>query len=230
MVCQYPRYFIAMAGTFEDYMAKFSARTRSTLRRKARRFSDANGGNLDVREYRGTRGLEDFLRVAGPLSERTYQARMKLKSAVPADPASRDAMRGLAAADLLRAYILFLAGTPASYLFLRVKGRTLTYAHVGFDSRYASLCPGTVLQLVALERLFGEGKFDYFDFTAGEGDHKSLFATGSVTCETFLLLKPTPLNRAILTLHGGFTAAVRQSKALVRALGVESGLRSLMRV
>jgi CelD/BcsL family acetyltransferase involved in cellulose biosynthesis len=135
----------------------------------------------------------------------------------------------LAAEDRVRAFMLFLDGEPVAYLYLPVKGRTLIYANLGYDSRFASLSPGTVLQFVALERLFAEKCFLYFDFTEGEGSHKLLFATDSVACASLVLLKPTLANHAVLAAYDGLRGAVHCGKAVVRLLGAEAGLRSLLR-
>jgi CelD/BcsL family acetyltransferase involved in cellulose biosynthesis len=227
MVRRYRRHYIAMEGTFDSYFGHFSRKTRSTLRRKRRRFAEVNGGKIDVREYRGVSGLEEFLRLALPLSARTYQGRL-LKKGLPGDPASRQAMLALAAEDRVRAFLLFHHGRPAAYLYLPVDGRTLVYAHLGYEPRVASLSPGTVLQLEALERLFVEGKFAYFDFTEGEGQQKALFATDSISCESLVLLRPSLSNRARLAAHDGFYAMVRQAKAVARGLSGNPGLRSLL--
>ncbi|MFV0644497.1 MAG: GNAT family N-acetyltransferase, partial [Sphingomonadaceae bacterium] len=51
-VQHYARHYIDMQDSFADYMGRFSGKTRSTLRRKIRKFAAAGGGSLDVREYR----------------------------------------------------------------------------------------------------------------------------------------------------------------------------------
>ena len=40
----YARSYIAMTGSYEDYLAQFSGKTRSTLRRKRRKLEEAGGG------------------------------------------------------------------------------------------------------------------------------------------------------------------------------------------
>jgi hypothetical protein len=225
---RYRRHFIEMEGRFEGYLARFSGKTRSTLRRKVRRLSDASGGELDVRDYRGVDGLAAFLRIAQPLSDRTYQGRL-LNAGLPSDPTSRQSMLALAAEDRVRAFLLFFRGEAIAYLYLPVVGRTLIYAHLGFDGRFSYLSPGSVLQFAALERLFAEGTFRYFDFTEGEGQHKSLFATNSIACETQVLLKPTLSNRALLALHKGFCATVRGIKVAAKLLGADAKLHRALR-
>lgn len=225
---RYRRAYIAMEGGFEEYMAGFSARTRATLRRKQRKLEEASGGALDLREYRTPAEIAAFFAAALPLSERTYQARL-LDAGLPKDVTARDEAAALAARDRVRGFILFLAGEAIAYLYLPVEGETLVYAYLGHDPAHAALSPGTVLQLAALERLFGEKRFRYFDFTEGDGQHKTLFGTGGVACASFVLLRPTLANRALLAALAGFDGAVAAGKALARRSGAEGALRRMLR-
>ena len=224
----YRRHYIAMDGTFEDYLARFSGKTRSTLRRKARKFAVADGGKLDVQTYRSPDEVARFLELALPLSARTYQARL-LDAGLPDDEAARDSMLDRAEAGNMRCFLLFLAGEPVAYLALPVRGQTLVYAHLGYDPAHAALSPGTVLQMEALRMLFAEERFRYFDFTEGEGAHKALFGTDSVACRSFILLRSTLANRLLLAARNGFDAAVAWAKTRLQGQGALASARKFLR-
>src|SRR5206468_11401568 len=53
-ICYVPlqgrRFFIDLNGSFEAYLAKFSAKTRNTIRRKLRRLTLASDGTIEWRE------------------------------------------------------------------------------------------------------------------------------------------------------------------------------------
>jgi CelD/BcsL family acetyltransferase involved in cellulose biosynthesis len=223
----YRRHYIDMAGGFEDYMARFSGKTRSTLRRKARKLADEAGG-YTVSEHRTPAEIEAFLGAALPLSARTYQARL-LDAGLPGDPAARRAMLEAAEADRMRAFLLHAGGAPVAYLSLPVVGATLIYAHLGYDPDWARLSPGTVLQMDALERLFAEQRYRWFDFTEGEGPHKAMFGTHSAACTSLVLLEPTLANRTLLGARAGFDAGVSGAKALAAKSGALGRLRTLLR-
>jgi CelD/BcsL family acetyltransferase involved in cellulose biosynthesis len=223
----YRRHYIDMAGGFEDYMARFSGKTRSTLRRKARKLADDAGG-YTVSEHRTPAEIEAFLAAALPLSAKTYQARL-LDAGLPGDPAARRAMLEAAEADRMRAFLLHAGGAPVAYLSLPVVGATLIYAHLGYDPDWARLSPGTVLQMDALERLFAEQRYRWFDFTEGEGPHKAMFGTHSAACTSLVLLEPTLANRTLLGARAGFDAGVSGAKALAERSGALGRLRTLLR-
>lgn len=224
----YARHYIDMALGHDGYMAQFSSKTRATLKRKMRKLAEANGGALDIRSYHRPDQLDAFFDAALPLSEQTYQARL-LDAGLPDDLPFREQAHALAAADNLRAYVLFLHGKAAAYLYLPVMGDVLVYAYLGYDQAVAQLSPGTVLQMHALEELFAEQRFAYFDFTEGDGAHKALFGTHQVPCATVLLLKPTLANRALLAGQQGFNAAVEGTGAWLESIGAKAKIRKLLR-
>ena len=223
----YRRHYIDMSGSFADYLARFSGKTRSTLRRKTRKLAEEAGGYA-VTEHRTPAEIEAFLAAALPLSARTYQARL-LDAGLPDSPAARQAMLAAAEADRMRAFLLHAAGEPVAYLSLPVIGRTLVYAHLGYDPDHARLSPGTVLQMEALERLFAEQRYRWFDFTEGDGAHKAMFGTDSAACSSLILLRPTLANRALLASRGAFDAGVAQAKALAERSGALSRIRERLR-
>ncbi len=220
----YRRHYIAMDGlSHEDYLARFSGKTRSTLRRKARKL-----GSYEVTEHRTPAEIERFLDAALPLSAKTYQARL-LDAGLPAGAAARKAMLEAAEDHRMRCFLLSVEGEAIAYLSLPVVGRTLVYEHLGYAPEWARMSPGTVLQLDALERLFAEQRYAYFDFTEGEGAHKAMFGTDHADCASFVLLDPTLANRALLGARAGFDGAVSGAKSLAQRSGALARMRSALR-
>lgn len=224
----YHRHFIDMAGDFEAYLSGFSSKTRSTLRRKQRKLDSEGDGDVEVREYRSPSEIAEFMGIALPLSRRTYQART-LDAGLPEDDVFRAEMMDHAARDALRCYLLYFRGEPISYLCLPIEGDTVIYAYLGYDNEYARLSPGTVLQMQALERLFAEKRYRYFDFTEGDGPHKAQFGNRSVEACSFFLLKSTPGNRVLLALLDMFDAGVAGLRKLAARTGALSKIRRTIR-
>jgi CelD/BcsL family acetyltransferase involved in cellulose biosynthesis len=225
---RYARSYASLQGGYDAYLVRFSGKTRSTLKRKLRRFAERSGGTLDLRSYRSPGEAAEFHRHARSVSERTYQERL-LNAGMPAGDSALAEIRSLAARDSMRGWILFLDGGPVSYLYAPADGDTLVYAYLGYDPAVADLSPGTVLQLEAMRELMEEGRFAWFDFTEGEGQHKRLFGTGAADCMDLLLLRPTLPN--LLTGHAlnGFDSAVALAKRTVRRLNLEGLARRIRR-
>lgn len=224
----YPRHYIAMVGSFDDYMGRFSSKTRSTLKRKARKLESAVGPTFAISEHRSPAEIERFLSRAAPLSALTYQARW-LDAGLPDTPEATRGLLALAEADRLRCFLLESGDGPLAYLALPIEGSTLIYAHLGYHPDWSRHSPGTVLQMHALERLFEEARFTHFDFTEGDGAHKAMFGTHSLRCASFVLLAPTLTNRAIIAARGAFDTSVASARALAQRSGALGRIRSRLR-
>jgi CelD/BcsL family acetyltransferase involved in cellulose biosynthesis len=224
----YPRHYIDMSVGYEGYLANFSAKTRATLARKTRKLAAASGGTLDIRAFHRPEDLPAFFAEALPLARRTYQAKL-LNASLPDNDLFGNKAFELAKSGNLRAYILYLSGRAIAYLYLPVDGDVLVYAYLGYDQSHAQFSPGTVLQMHALEALFAERRFRFFDFTEGDGLHKALFGTHQADCATVFILRSKVRNHLLLRQHRAFNAIVGQAGALAQRLGIKSALRKLLR-
>jgi CelD/BcsL family acetyltransferase involved in cellulose biosynthesis len=225
---RYTRYYADLTGGFDAYLAGMSAGTRSGLKRKAKKLTAISGGTLDVRTYRTPDELAAFHPVARTVSARTYQESL-LDAGLPDTSAFVQTMLAAAAADRVRAWLLFVNGRPAAYLYCPADGDTLRYEYLGHDPDFAHLSAGSVLQLEAMRTLLAEGRFARFDFTEGEGQHKRQFATGGVSCADLLLLRPTLANRAAIAALAGFDRAMATAKRTTKRFGAEAMVRKLRR-
>ena len=222
---QYQRHYVDLGGTFDAYLGKFSSKSRSTLRRKVRKFAEASGGEIRWREFRRPEEMENFHRLAREVSCRTYQERL-LKSGLPElDRFQRE----LAACPSARGYLLFYGDRSIAYMFCPERNGNLLYQYVGYDPDFQQWSPGTVLLYLAIESLFTEGRYRTFDFTEGEGPHKEFFANNSMLCADIYYFRRGPLHLLLLGAHTGLHAS---SRALVRALdrvGLKDRIKKIVR-
>lgn len=204
---RYRRWYLDLTLEPAAYRAGLSGNLRSTLKRKGRKIAEASGGTIDVRRFRTPAELDAFHAVARPLAAATYQERL-LGMGLPDDSAFLARMRRDAAADQVRAWLLYVGGEPAAYLYCPVRDGTVVYEYVGHDARFDPLSVGTILMAQALADLMDEGIHRRFDFTEGEGQHKRQFATGHVECRDLFLLRDTWSNRATMLALRGFDRGV----------------------
>lgn len=219
---QYRRYFIRMEGlSFEEYLSKFSSKSRATLRAKVRKFTE-------WRSFKTPHELREFHGLARDISKRTYQEKLH-DAGLPDSPGFLEEMDRLAAQDRVRAYILFHEGQPVAYLYCPDHGGILVYEYLGYDPAHAKLSPGTVLQYLALEELFAEGRYRLFDFTQGEGSHKEYFSNGSVFCGDIFWFPRTLGNRARVAAHYRLEALSVSAVAFLDRMGVKQKIKTLLR-
>jgi CelD/BcsL family acetyltransferase involved in cellulose biosynthesis len=183
---------------------------------------------LNWKAYSKPEEMADFLHHAGAVSRQSYQERL-LDAGLPNTDAFAREVRQLAAADKLRAYVLFDGELPVSYLYCPADGDVLIYAYLGYDPRYASQSVGTVLQWLALEQLMTEGRFRFFDFTEGQSEHKRLFATHQRQCANVYFLRNTLRNRLLVRLHQASNASSAALGRWLERAGLKAKLKRWIR-
>ena len=221
-----PRFWIDLSGTFADYTAKFSSKTRQTLGRKTRKLL---GAGATFHAYRTPGEMEVFIRLARELSAKTYQERL-LGVGFPSDPAFHARILERAREDRERGYLLLVGERPIAYLYTpESHPGVLSYHSLGYDPEFEHSSPGTVLQYLVVERLFEEGTHRVYDFGEGETEQKKLFGTHHVRCADLYLLRPTPAN---LSRVGARVAIESVSSGIVWTLdriGVKRWVKRLLR-
>jgi CelD/BcsL family acetyltransferase involved in cellulose biosynthesis len=176
---QYEHFYVDLTLGLDKYLQTFSARSRSTLKRKLRKFAEFSGGRCDWRSYRTSTEIAEFYALARELSSLTYQERL-LGAGLPATAEYLEQIKDMGDHGEIIGYLLFHRGRPVSYLLCPIEsGQSLMYAYVGFDPAYRLYSPGTVLLWLMLESLQHNGRYQIFDFTEGEAEHKRLFSTNS---------------------------------------------------
>ena len=225
---QYPRYYIDMRQSFAEYKNKFSSKTRSTLNRKVRKYAEYCGGEISWRAYKDGHEMPEFFRLARAVSRITYQEKL-LDAGLPDSEEFLQEMKRLAEEGRVRGFILFHQDRPVSYLYCPIDNGVLIYAFLGYDPEYMNLSAGTVLQWLALEYLFEERSFRFFDFTEGESEHKKLFATHSVQCANVFFLRSNLRNKFLLHSQKAFDDFSKFAGNALHQLGIKTMVRKLMR-
>jgi CelD/BcsL family acetyltransferase involved in cellulose biosynthesis len=225
---QLARYYIDLSGTFEAYLGKFSSKTRSTLKKKVRRFAERSGGTIDWKEFRRPDEMAEFHRLARQVAEKTYQEKL-LQAALPDTDEYRAEMARLAGEGRARGYLLYLEQRPVAYLYCPIQDGAVLYEFLGYDPGERDLSPGTVLQYLVLERLFAEGGFTVFDFTEGPGQHKELFSTGQVLCADLYYFRRGARGAGVVGSHLALGEATKGAIALLERLKIRERLRKYLR-
>jgi len=225
---QYQHCYIDLGQSFESYQKKFSSKTRSTINRKIRKYAEHCGGSIPWKTYKAPEDMRDFFRLARTVSKSTYQERL-LDAGIPDSEAFIAQAESLAAEQRLRAYILFDGERPVSYLYCPVEEGVLIYAYLGYDPDYMQMSVGTVLQWLAVEQLFDEACFRYFDFTEGQSDHKRLFATHQQQSANVYLVKKTFRNAVIINSHMFMDRFSTWLGTMLERFGIKARIKRFLR-
>ena len=222
------QYSIDMGGTFQGYLATLSSKTRSTLKRKVRKFAEAGEGVLDVRKYNTADEMPEFHRLARTVAAETYQERL-FEGAIPEGETFCQHLVALANEGRVRGFLLFLGGEPISYLYLPVQDDVLEYSYLGYKPSASALSPGTVLLYLALESLFSEQRFRKFDFSYGQSQTKEVFCTDKNLRADIHYFRKTANNLLCVLSHAGIDSMSATCGRLAGRLGVRQKIRKLLR-
>lgn len=225
---QYPRYYIDMRQSFDEYKNKFSSKTRSTLNRKVRKYAEYCGGGISWRTYTTPDEMFEFYESARAVSRITYQEKL-LDAGLPESGEFRDEMARRAEQGQVRGFILFHQNRPVSYLYCPVSNGVLIYAFLGYDPDYMNYSVGTVLQWLALQHLFGERCFRFFDFTEGQSEHKKLFATHSVQSANVFFLRSSLPNSLLIHAQKVLDDFSKTVGDMLGRLGIKTMVKKLIR-
>ncbi|MEO6924809.1 MAG: GNAT family N-acetyltransferase [Bryocella sp.] len=231
----YRRCFVDLGLGADAYSNHFTGKTKSTLRRKIRKFTDACGGTLPWRECRTPSELDEFYPRAREISAQTYQEAL-LDSGLPSNESFRSSMLRDGAKDKVRAYLLFdNEGHGLAYLYCPIIDGVVRYQYLGYVAghRLNEWSPGTILLWLALQRLQEEGCYKWFDFTEGSDEkstgQKSRFATGDVVCADLWVFERTPGSVCLLTVHRLVDNASALLGKVFERLGVKRRLKHWIR-
>jgi CelD/BcsL family acetyltransferase involved in cellulose biosynthesis len=221
----YRHHYVDLSGTFQEYLGKFTSKTRSSLQRKVRKLKQEG---VEFQVFRSADELLSFHPLARRVSRKTFQENL-LKTGLPDTPEFLGELRSRGEHGTARAFLLVKGEIPIAYLYTPAEHGVLIYDHLGYDPEFRQDSPGTVLQYLALEFLFAEQKFTMFDFEEGEGQHKQMFATHSLDCADVLLFAPTLRAKALVRAHIVLNASVRAAMRIAERARLKGRLKRLVK-
>ena len=225
---RFPRYLVDLSISYEQYLQQLGGKEKSTIRRKVQKFLSRTNDCDAFREYRTPAELMEFHSIARELSMRTYQEKF-LGKGLPNTDSFREEMLSLAAGDNVRAFTLHLDQKPIAYLYSPARAGILYYDFLGYDPDYSSHSPGSVLQWLAFERIFREGKFRYYDFEEGEGQHKRTFATMMLNCGNLLIFTISPKSFLYIVFDWLFLSLTRTALKMSDIFNIRTLVRKAYR-
>jgi hypothetical protein len=199
------RWLIRLPDTFELYLTSLSSKLRKSLRYQIRKLENELKYELLV-VHRADQ-IESFLRDGEAISRLTYQ--WNVGQRLCNDEPSRRAYDRLAKGGQLRAYLLYISGSPAAFARGELMDGTYNYETPGFDPQYSKLSIGNVLLAWVIRDLIENTNCRVFDFGQGgdEVGYKARFGNTAVTCRLLELCRWTrPFSLTLLLLQEGLVA------------------------
>ena len=180
---------LALAGSFEEFVASRSANTRWRIRRDAKKLEAALGERLSVEIIREPEGLDRLVTDADRVARSTYQR------ALGAGFSDTPEQRALAAVGLehgwVRGYLLYLGADPIAYWLCSIYEGTILIRTAGFDNAYAEHRVGIYLLMRVVEDACSDPALRVLDFGPGDAAYKQQFSSESWEERNRVVFAPT---------------------------------------
>lgn len=221
-------HYVEIAGSFDDYLKRFSAKSRQNLTRSVRRFLERDPQRNGCEIYTAAADMQYFQREAAAISQQTYQTRL-LDAGLPADAEFLQGMLAAAERGEARGYLLRDGDRAIAFAWCRSHGDNLVYDIIGYLPDSASLSPGNVLLYLILQDVFSNGHYAILDFGPGEAQYKSMFATHRQEFQDVYLLRDSLQHRLLLRLHYRLGTISADVGALLERYGLKKRIKQLIR-
>jgi CelD/BcsL family acetyltransferase involved in cellulose biosynthesis len=220
------RHVVDLPASFDAYMARFSAKTRSTSKRKARKLEA--DGPLTLRVYTRPEEVVPLLDTIEPVFRLTYHYHLLGRNLSACNLQLVHNLTSWAHHGWLRAYVLCAGERPLAYVIGSLSRGRYSYDMPGYDPRLAASSPGIVLLLRMIEELIGAGA-TLLDFGAGHADYKQLLATRSFPETSALLVRRTVYAQGVAYFQRGLATGARAGSRLLDRYQLKSRMKNWLR-
>ena len=222
-----PHLLAGLSGSFENYMQKFSAKTRKNRLREIKKLKDR--GDMKVIRVTQESEVDAYLEAAMEISRKTWQFKRLGWGISASDPDGvRSELSFLAQRGWLRAYLLKCGDHACSFILGWQYGSRFYHAAVGFDPVWHEFSVGSVLQMLVLEDLFKEDTPQVYDFGTF-AEYKKYFSTESYREDIVWLFRRRPYPLFADCMHRTFSAASRKSGAFLNRIGFKAKIKHFLR-
>jgi CelD/BcsL family acetyltransferase involved in cellulose biosynthesis len=223
-----PRRIVELPGSFEDYLAKFSPRTRSNFRNKVNKLEKACDGQLELERVETRAEVPSFLDRVDALSRRSWQGAL-LQQVVTATEAERERLQLFADRGWLRGYLLKRGNEPLAFAVGYQADGTYFYARPGYDPSWGHLRVGTVLLYKIIEDLTRHHPARRLDFGYGDNDYKEIFANHSYPEANVYLVRRSTYGACTLGTIRSLTAVSSAVRGALDRLRLRETVRHWLR-
>lgn len=221
-------HYVQIAGSFDEYLKRFSTKSRHNLARSVRHFLARDPRRNGCEIYTQPDEMARFQSEATAVSQHTYQTRL-LGAGFRSDADYLQGMVAAAERGDARGYLLRDSERAIAFAWCRRKGNSLVYDTIGYLPECAKLSPGSVLLYLILQDLFNNRRYAMLDFGPGEAQYKSMFGTGQYTFEDVYLFRRTMRHHLLVSAHYRLGNLSSSAGAALERLGLKKKVKKLIR-
>jgi hypothetical protein len=218
---------LVLPGSFDDFLASRSHKTRKGIRQDERRLRAAFGDTLEVAIVRDPSGLERLMGDADRVAGSTYQ---RVLGGGFADTDEQRALTEVGlAGGLVRGYLLYLDGAPVAYWMCSLYGETMLLKTGGYDPAFTEHRVGIFLLMRVIEDACADSALRILDFGPGDAAYKQQFSSESSLERNLVLFAPNLRARRINATRTAILGPARLARRALDAAELTDRLKSRWR-
>jgi CelD/BcsL family acetyltransferase involved in cellulose biosynthesis len=199
----------------EEYLSQMSSKTRSTLRKKARKLAEAAGGKVELTRVDSENQVGDFLTNAVKVSRNSWQHDI-LGNRIGDSEDERAWAEQLASAGLLRNYLLKCDGRPCAFVVGYQFNGVFHDVELGYDREFSEHSPGTILLHMLIQDLCDHQPPSILNFGMGDADYKQRFGDVQREDVSIIVFRKSLNNYLMVRSHALLRSLVRSVRGFVK--------------
>ena len=216
-----------LGGSYDEYLARRSSKTRANLRRYGRKFEAAFPDAIELRSFRDPADLDRLLADTRAVYEGTYHRALGVGFS---DSGVERELTALALArGWFRGFVLYVDEKPCAFWHGIRYGRVFSTGPTGYDPAFGTHRVGTYVLGRRVEELSREEDLDWIDFGFGDAEYKQHFGDDSWLEEDVLVWARRPRPIRLNATRTVLLAADRAARSLLGRRGLLARVRRLWR-
>jgi Acetyltransferase (GNAT) domain len=221
-------YVINLPASFEEYLQKFSAKTRNNLRRIVRKLQKDSRTEVQLSRITSPEQVDSFVDTAVEVSKKTYQWNL-LGSGLRKPEVLKRNLRFLAEGGCLRCYLLLCGKEVCAFMICHQRNEICHSPAIGYDPKWESYSVGTILQFLVIEDLFTYDRPAVFDFGTGAGGQKEFFGNAHYLDADIYLLRRRVYTYLACSVHRASNNLAMYTRRLFDHLHLKTPIKKFIR-
>jgi hypothetical protein len=203
------------------FLHSLSANERYNQRRRARRLSDAFGGEPRIECFHDGRRIEQLLKNAEAVASTSYQRGLGV--GFVNNDKMQHRLELAAKQGVLRAHVLYLADKPCAFWIASLSNGVFYNDFMAFDPAHAKYGPGSYLAIKVIEEVRSDicgPPLAILDFGPGDAEWKARLGNDQRRLISIYIFAPSPKAIACNLLRTFVGITDHSIKALLRRAGL----------
>lgn len=219
---------LEFTGSWSEYIGAMKRKRRYNLNACVKKMEEKSCGDLKVLRYRTVNDVTPFLCDLNDIYHQTWQSNV-FGSKDRNNDLELDKNHALAELGAFNCFVLQSAGEAIAYLRGYSYKGIYYYEEIGYKQLWREYNPGSVLNMLAIQRLFSDGNIKSLNFGYGENTYKQIFGNASYSATNVALVKKKSLGLIVVRMQQCSQLIYNCIHKVLVALELDVKIRALLK-